>query len=491
MGTYTKTMKLAVQSLALLFSTTLADVPVSCPYAESHGVWEFSIGTQGSDHSLVAECGLDNLGDVTKVHRFLLEERDRVTNLNTGSKGHYTIVSSQGFEITIDQRKYWAYYYFDANDKRNNDCGKTMVGYQRDEQLKTWSCIQGNKVQTSSVGGHHEGDHPIVFPTFDRTYVEDKEFLEKVNNAVTWKAKHYKMFEQYSLDEFQLLHGTEKMPDGYYDDLEATATRLNKARNFKFPVGLPENFDWTNRNGVNYDSPVWDQAGCGSCFAFGAKSVIEGRFRVASGLRNQPIVSAQEIITCGADMNYNQGCSGGFGYLVLKETLEWGVVDESCGEKFEYHYSDKTCPDASGCERLYVTDYEYLGGYYGGATVEMIMQELVDHGSVGVGIYAPSDFHSYESGVYYQSSNTLQSDWNPLVPTNHAVVIVGYGRCPSTITAGDASGCNPGDEDLPYWKVKNSWSASWGESGYIKVLLGVNEIAIESKPVIATPVIPF
>merc|ERR1739848_808187 len=353
MGTHTLTMKLAVQSLAVLFSTTLADVPVSCPYAESHGVWEFSIGTQGSDHSLVAECGLDNLGDVTKVHRFLLEERDRVTNLNTGSKGHYTIVSSQGFEITIDQRKYWAYYYFDASDRRNNDCGKTMVGYQRDEQLKTWSCIQGNKVQTSSVG-HSEGDHPIVFPSFDRTYVEDKEFLEKVNNAVSWKAKHYKMFEQYSLDEFQLLHGTEKMPEGYYDDIETTATRLNKARTFETPLGLPENFDWTDRNGVNYDSPVWDQAGCGSCFAFGAKSVIESRFRVASGLRNQPIVSAQEIITCGADMNYNQGCSGGFGYLILKETTEFGV-----------------------------------------------------------GIYAPSDFHAYSGGVYYQSSQALQSDWNP------------------------------------------------------------------------------
>jgi len=493
MGTqkHTTMIIVALGTLSLLALTAHADVPVNCAYSESHGVWEFSIGTQSNDHSIVPECGLDNLGTVSKVHRFKLEERDQVTNVDTGSKGHYTIVSNQGFEITIDQRKYWAYYFFDETDRRNNDCSKTMVGYQRDEQLKTWSCIQGKRVSTVSFTQQVQSEE-IEALLEDRTYTRDEEFLSKVNSVVTWKAKHYPQFEKLTLAEFQMLHGTQQAPKNYYSDLPSISSRLAQAKKFKFPESLPASWDWTNVNGENWDSPVWDQMSCGSCFAFGAKSVLEQRFRVASGMKMQPTVSAQEIITCGANMNYNQGCSGGFGYLILKETTEFGVVDESCNpETLSYNYNDKTCPDTSNCQRLYVRDYEYLGGYYGGATVEMMMEELVANGAVGVGIYAPSDFHAYSGGVYYQSSQALQSDWNPLVPTNHAVVIVGYGRCPEKVVEGDGSGCNVGDDDLPYWKVKNSWNSGWGEDGYIKILMGVNEIAVESKPVIATPVVPF
>lgn len=121
--------------------------------------------------------------------------------------------------------------------------------------------------------------------------------------------------------------------------------------------------------------------------------------------------------------------------------------------------------------------------------VDMMLEELYANGPISVGIYAPSDFHSYESGVYY--STGVSSDWNPLEPTNHAVVVVGYGRCPDTITAGDNSGCNPGDENLPYWIMKNSWGADWGENGYAKIILGVDEIAIESKPFVITPSIHY
>ena len=247
-------------------------------------------------------------------------------------------------------------------------------------------------------------------------------------------------------------------------------------------------------NGENYDSPVWDQGSCGSCFAFASKSLMESRFRVMTNNRDQPIFSVQEMISCGAQEEYNQGCSGGFGYLVGgKEMTERGFVEESCGSEFEYSpsYLKLDCPDTSKCTKWYSSDYAYVGGYYGGATIEMMMQELVANGPLNVGIYAPSDFHSYSGGVYYQTDLNLQSEWNPLVPTNHAVVVVGYGRCPSKVVEGDGSGCNVGQDSLPYWKVKNSWSSSWGEDGYFKVLLGVDEIAVESKPFAAMPVGQF
>jgi cathepsin L len=54
---------------------------------------------------------------------------------------------------------------------------------------------------------------------------------------------------------------------------------------------------------------------------------------------------------------------------------------------------------------------------------------------------------AYESGIY-AGCNQASPD------IDHAVVLVGYGE--------EVSGAK-------YWLVRNSWSPSWGERGYIRV----------------------
>ena len=54
----------------------------------------------------------------------------------------------------------------------------------------------------------------------------------------------------------------------------------------------------------------------------------------------------------------------------------------------------------------------------------------------------PQAFQFYEAGVFDGDCGTS---------LNHAVTIVGYG-----------------DDDMPYWILKNSWGTDWGEDGYMR-----------------------
>ena len=78
------------------------------------------------------------------------------------------------------------------------------------------------------------------------------------------------------------------------------------------------------------------------------------------------------------------------------------------------------------------------------------------NGPLSIGVDATS-FQTYTSGIL---TNCISQQ------VDHAVLIAGFD-----------------DTNVPpYWIIKNSWAASWGEAGYIRVAKGSNQCLITTLP---------
>jgi cathepsin C len=127
---------------------------------------------------------------------------------------------------------------------------------------------------------------------------------------------------------------------------------------------LPDSFDWRNISGINYVSPIRNQGNCGSCYAFASMAMDECRLKIVTNNTVNTVFSTQDIVECS---QYSQGCDGGFPYLVSgKYGEDFGLVEESCNP---YNGKDGECSTATTCKRQYTTRYRYIGGFYGGNSI--------------------------------------------------------------------------------------------------------------------------
>lgn len=244
---------------------------------------------------------------------------------------------------------------------------------------------------------------------------------------------------------------------------------------------FPNEFDWRSHNGENYCSTVVDQGGCGSCYALATSSAMEARWRIKHNKPNNgddtQKFSAQDVLSCST---MNQGCEGGYPYLVSKFVAEHGLIEE---KKFGYKGSDAPkCSrntDNKSTELFYGQGYHYVGGYYGACNEHAMMREIMHNGPVVIGFEAPDTLSYYESGVFTgpaasSEPNTPNSGLNKWEHTNHAVVAVGWGE--ETEFTGAKT---------KYWVMQNTWGSLWGDHGFFKIRRGTDECACESMAVAA------
>ena len=201
-------------------------------------------------------------------------------------------------------------------------------------------------------------------------------------------------------------------------------------------VWYPDAFDWRNKDGKNWVTPVRSQGSCGSCWAFSAIGAVESAVLIYTNEIDIDL-SEQHLISSCCDAG---SCSGGWPDWALDYVRDTGVPDETCFPNIEKNCGCDPC--AGWQDRAWqITDHVYVE-----PTKDDFKFALQKHGPMSVVLTVPDDWYYYRAGVYTPVANV---GW-----ANHAVLLVGWD---------DSDGC---------WIIKNSWGQGWGESGYARVKYG-------------------
>lgn len=457
MGPWSRSLPAALLLLLCGVSTSHCDTPANCTYPDLLGTWVFQVGRGGSRQDV--NCSV--MGPPEKKVVVHLKKLDTAYD-DFGNSGHFTIIYNQGFEIVLNDYKWFAFFkYKEEGGKVTSLCHETMIGWVHDVLGRNWACFTGKKMETTVENVNTAHLKSLQEKYSNRLYKYNHDFVKAINTVQkSWTATTYMEYETLTLTEMMRRSGGHNRRIPRPKPAPLTAEIHEKV------LHLPTSWDWRNVRGTNFVTPVRNQASCGSCYSFASMGMMEARIRILTNNTQTPILSPQEVVSCS---QYAQGCQGGFPYLIAgKYAQDFGLVEEAC---FPYTGSDSPCK-LTDCFRYYSSEYHYVGGFYGGCNEALMKLELVHHGPMAVAFEVYDDFLHYRKGIYHHTG--LQDPFNPFELTNHAVLLVGYGTDP-------ASG-------LDYWIIKNSWGTSWGEDGYFRIRRGTDECAVESIAMAATPI---
>lgn len=236
------------------------------------------------------------------------------------------------------------------------------------------------------------------------------------------------------------------------------------------PVLSPESFpeppvakDWRLFGAVG---KVRDQKGCGACWAHSTAETMESQFFMKYG-KLPPPLSVQQLVSCDDDA---EDCFGGD----VSEAYGWvqkvgGLVTEA---SFPYLDDEGPSSHSKQCTDTHpvvtTTGFSYAAkpcreGDCRNQDEETLAKVLAAKGPISIQVHSPDEWFSYKGGIY--SLTNCTSKFNYL---NHAVQLVGYNKSGST----------------PYWIIRNSWNASWGEDGYMFLEMGKNLCGVANDPTI-------
>jgi C1A family cysteine protease len=205
---------------------------------------------------------------------------------------------------------------------------------------------------------------------------------------------------------------------------------------------LPSHFDWRELGGC---TPVKDQDGCGSCWAFGTVGPLECNILIKD--HKEVDLSEQWLVSCNRN---GWGCNGGWwahDYHQWK-TDRFNGTGAVLEEEFPYEAQDLPC-DGPYDHPYQIDSWHYIGVNQGVPSTNAIKQAIMTYGPVSAAVAVTEAFGAYTGGVFNEN--------DPHAPINHAPVLVGWD---------DNQGANG------VWFLRNSWGPGWGENGYMRIEYG-------------------
>ncbi|UCF11620.1 MAG: right-handed parallel beta-helix repeat-containing protein [Thermoplasmatales archaeon] len=209
---------------------------------------------------------------------------------------------------------------------------------------------------------------------------------------------------------------------------------------------LPSSFSWRDINGIDFTTPIRNQAPFHSCETFALVGAVETMVQYEVGYPfGCDLSEAHLFFYSGGNLDWGSYPENNTRFL-----QEYGIPDEACWpyprQLFQYPLNT-TSPDWQN-RTVRIMNWSYLP-----EDPVAIKNALVTNGPVPTYFTVYMDFITHKRGIY-------KHKWGKLIGP-HYVTIVGY------------------NDEPGYWIVKNSWGTEYQDNGWFKIKYG--ECSIEKK----------
>jgi C1A family cysteine protease len=275
-----------------------------------------------------------------------------------------------------------------------------------------------------------------VEKVFDNWVSNDK-FIELTNSQNLTYTLGHNLYSGLNSNEFNQFMGF-KNNELYLQEKGLRGSNIITSIDNTDLTALPASIDWTAKGAV---TSVKDQGQCGSCWSFSTTGALEGAYEIKYG--SLVSFSEQQLVDCDLGVRLNHGCNGG----LMDSAFSWISTNGGLCTESDYPYFSGTTKTNGACQTSckLVSGSEIVKYVDVSPNSDSAMMTALAQQPVSIAIEADqSSFQLYKSGVFTGSCGTN---------LDHGVLVVGYGS----------------DNGNDFYKVKNSWSTSWGENGYIRL----------------------